>query len=417
MPEGLSAMQENVFETLKNRGYIAQVTHEEEVRELLSTTRATLYIGFDPTADSLHVGHFIQMMVMAHLQRAGHRPIVLLGGGTGMVGDPSGRSDLRQVLQETTIQDNVNRFRRQMKILLDFSDDRAIMLDNAEWLLPLNYISFLREIGSQFSVNRMLSAECFKQRLEKGLSFLEFNYMLMQAYDFLVLYQRYGCTLQLGGDDQWSNILAGVDLIRRKEQANAYGMTFQLLTTHAGTKMGKTASGALWLDAEKTSPFEFYQYWRNIDDADVIKCLKLLTFVSLDEIHAYARLTDERINDAKKRLAFEVTKIIHGEATAHAVQKQAQELFEGQGRSDKMPTTRINPAELERGLPLLDLLVNIRLIPSKGEGRRLVQQKGLSINGTPVDDPFHMITLADFAGSEAIIRKGKKTFHRLICSD
>ena len=409
-------MQENVFDTLKNRGYIAQITHEDEVRSLLASSRATFYIGFDPTADSLHVGHFIQMMVMAHLQRAGHRPIVLLGGGTGMVGDPSGRSDLRQVLHTDTIQNNVNRFREQMKILLDFSHDKAIMLDNAEWLLPLNYISFLRDIGSQFSVNRMLTAECFRQRLEKGLSFLEFNYMLMQAYDFLVLYQRYGCTLQLGGDDQWSNILAGVDLIRRKEQANAYGMTFQLLTTHTGTKMGKTAGGAVWLDPQKTSPFEFYQYWRNIDDADVIKCLKLLTFVPLDEINAYAELADEKINEAKKRLAIEVTRIVHGEAAAEDAYRQAKDLFEGKGRSEQMPTTELTSSDLADGIPLLDLLLKIGMIPSKGEGRRLIQQNGLTVNGRVVEDLNHRVTQADFEDSEAIIRKGKKTFYRLLLS-
>lgn len=406
-------MPENVFDTLLNRGYIAQVTHEEEVRSLLAKPGAVFYIGFDPTADSLHVGHFIQMMVMAHLQKAGHRPIVLLGGGTGMVGDPSGRSDLRQVLTEDTIRANVNRFRRQMDILLDFSDGKAMMVDNAEWLLPLNYVTFLREIGSLFSVNRMLTAECFRQRLEKGLSFLEFNYMLMQAYDFLVLYRRYGCRLQLGGDDQWSNILAGVDLVRRKEQGEAYGMTFRLLTTKSGVKMGKTAGGAVWLDAAKTAPFEFYQYWRNIDDADVINCLKLLTFVSLDEIAAYARLTDSAINEAKKRLAWEVTAIVHSREAADRAADQAADLFEGSGRSDTMPTTALSPDEYIKGIDLLELLLRIGLIPSKGEGRRLIQQNGISLNGETVRDIGHRLQAADLVSGEAIIRKGKKTYHRI----
>jgi tyrosyl-tRNA synthetase len=410
-------MPDNVFDTLKNRGYIAQVTHEDEVRDLLAVPGTTFYIGFDPTADSLHVGHFIQMMVMAHLQKAGHRPIVLLGGGTGMVGDPSGRSDLRQVLTEETIRNNVNRFREQMKILIDFSADRAIMVDNADWLLSLNYVSFLREIGSLFSVNRMLTAECFRQRLEKGLSFLEFNYMLMQAYDFLVLYRRFGCRLQLGGDDQWSNILAGVDLVRRKEQGEAYGMTFKLLTTKAGVKMGKTAGGAVWLDAAKTTPFAFYQYWRNIDDADVVNCLKLLTFVDLDEIAAYAGLTDAAINEAKKRLAWEVTSIVHGEEAADRAAAQAAELFGGEGRSDKMPTTQLTEEELETGVGLLDLLLRIGLIPSKGEGRRLMQQNGLSLNGQTVQDVNRRLEAADLANGEAIIRKGKKIYHRVTGQD
>ncbi|MDW7657473.1 MAG: tyrosine--tRNA ligase [Bacillota bacterium] len=410
-------MPDNVFDTLKSRGYIAQVTHEEEVRDLLAGPGTAFYIGFDPTADSLHVGHFIQMMVMAHLQKAGHRPIVLLGGGTGMVGDPSGRSDLRQVLTEETIRNNVNRFREQMKILIDFSAEKAIMVDNADWLLSLNYVSFLREIGSLFSVNRMLTAECFRQRLEKGLSFLEFNYMLMQAYDFLVLYRRYGCRLQLGGDDQWSNILAGVDLVRRKEQGEAYGMTFRLLTTKAGVKMGKTAGGAVWLDAAKTTPFAFYQYWRNIDDADVVNCLKLLTFVELDEIAAYARLTDAAINEAKIRLAWEVTSIVHGKEAADRAAAQAADLFGGEGRSDKMPTTQLSVSELNSGVGLLDLLLRIGLIPSKGEGRRLMQQNGLSLNGQTVQDVNRQLGTADLVNGEAIIRKGKKIYHRIIGPD
>lgn len=406
-------MAENVFDTLVERGYLAQVTHEKEVRDLLSRPGVSFYIGFDPTADSLHVGHFVQMMVMSHLQRAGHRPIVLLGGGTGMVGDPSGRSDLRQVLTVETIQNNVNRFREQMKILLDFSDDKALMVDNADWLLPLNYVEFLRDIGAHFSVNRMLTADCYRQRLEKGLTFLEFNYMLMQAYDFLVLYRRYNCQMQLGGDDQWSNILAGVDLVRRKDQGEAFGMTFRLLATTAGTKMGKTARGALWLDAGKTSPFEFYQYWRNIDDADVINCMKLLTFMSMEEIGEYAKLTDSSINQGKKKLAFEITAIVHGQAEAANAQQQAEDLFENTGRSDSMPKTAIDRIRLSSGVALIDVLLEAGLIPSKGEGRRLMQQNGIYLNGQPVNDIGRQLSEADFTGGEAIVRKGKKIYHAL----
>ncbi|HBP37835.1 MAG TPA: tyrosine--tRNA ligase [Clostridiales bacterium] len=406
-------MAENVFDTLVARGYVAQVTHEKEVRELLAKPGATFYIGFDPTADSLHVGHFLQMMVMAHMQRAGHRPIALLGGGTGMVGDPSGRSDLRRVMTVETIRENIRRFREQMKILLDFSQDRAIMVDNADWLLQLNYIDFLREIGSCFSVNRMLTSECYKQRLEKGLTFLEFNYMLMQAYDFLMLYRKYRCQLQLGGDDQWSNILAGVELVRRKDQGEAFGMTFRLLTTSAGVKMGKTAKGAVWLDPNKTSPADFYQYWRNIDDSDVINCLKLLTFLSLDEIAGYARLADSSINEAKKRLAYEVTKIVHGVAQADAARRQAEELFEQGGRSDSMPRTWLDRQRLAAGIPLVDLLLESHLAPSKSEGRRLIQQGGIYLNDQPITGLGRMVVAEDFTGGEAILRKGKKAFHAL----
>jgi tyrosyl-tRNA synthetase len=320
---------------------------------------------------------------------------------------------LRQVLSVETIRDNVNRFRQQMRILLDFSEGGALMVDNADWLMPLNYIEFLREIGSQFSVNRMLTAESIKQRLEKGLSFLEFNYMLMQAYDFLMLYRKYGCTLQLGGDDQWSNILAGVDLVRRKDQGEAFGMTFRLLTTSAGIKMGKTAKGAVWLDPAKTKPFEFYQYWRNIDDADVINCMKLLTFLPMDEIRGYAAMTDAAINDAKKRLAYEVTKIVHGQGIADDVSRQASDLFEGAGQSDQMARTVISPDRLANGLSLLDLLAEIKLIPSKGEGRRLMQQNGIYLNDKPVSDFTYLLSPSDFTDNQAIIRKGKKIFHCL----
>ncbi len=406
-------MAQNVFDTLKERGYLAQVTHEQEVRELLGKPGAVFYIGFDPTADSLHVGHFVQMMVMAHMQQAGHKPIALLGGGTGMIGDPSGRSDLRQVLTVESIQHNVNRFKEQMKILIDFSDDKAVMVDNADWLLDLNYIEFIRDIGSQFSVNRMLTAECYKQRLEKGLTFLEFNYMLLQAFDFLMLFRKHNCQLQLGGDDQWSNILAGVDLVRRKDQGASFGMTFKLLTTSAGTKMGKTAGGAVWLDPNKTAPFDFYQYWRNIDDADVVNCMKLLTFMPMEEIAEYAKLEDSAINEAKKKLAWEVTAIVHGRETADSVKKQAEDLFERGGRSDDMPSTAISTAALEQGPLLLDIMLEAKLIPSKGEGRRLIQQGGVYLNDTQINDFSRVLTESDFADNEAIIRKGKKVYHRL----
>ena len=406
-------MDKPVFDILKERGYLAQVTDEDAVRDLLAKPGVSFYIGFDPTADSLHVGHFIQMMVMAHMQRAGHRPIVLLGGGTAMVGDPSGRTDMRSMLTREDIVHNVTRFRDQMRILLDFDNDHAVMVDNAEWLLDLNYVEFLREIGSCFSVNRMLTADCFKQRMEKGLSFLEFNYMLMQAYDFLVLYRRERCLLELGGDDQWSNILAGIDLVRRKEQADVYGMTFRLLTTSEGTKMGKTARGALWLDREKTPPFDFYQYWRNIGDPDVENCMKLLTFLPLPEIADY-HFDDERVNEAKKRLAYEVTAIVHGKEAADTARTQAEELFERGGRSDTMPTTSLDAADLSEGRPLLDVLLDAGVIPSKGEGRRLVAQGGLYLNDIAVDDPNRMLSPSDFVEGEAIVRKGKKVYHRLL---
>jgi len=406
-------MADNVFDTLKERGYIAQVTHEAEVRTLLSKPGVTFYIGFDPTADSLHVGHFVQMMVMAHMQRAGHRPIALLGGGTGMIGDPSGRSDLRQVLTPEIIAHNVARFREQMKILIDFADDKAIMVDNADWLMKLNYVEFLRDIGAHFSVNRMLTADCYKQRLEKGLTFLEFNYMLMQSYDFLMLYRRFNCKMQLGGDDQWSNILGGVELVRRKDQGDAYGMTFRLLTTSAGVKMGKTAKGAVWLDPEKTPPADFYQYWRNIDDADVINCLKLLTFIPLNEIEAYTALRDAEINEAKKRLAFEVTAIVHGEEAARQAKKQAEDLFEGGGHSDTLPTTVLTDEQLKASPLLIDILLSAGLIPSKGEGRRLMSQGGVYLNEQPVHDFARTLGQSDFADGEAMIRKGKKIYHRL----
>ncbi|HHU06818.1 MAG TPA: tyrosine--tRNA ligase [Clostridiaceae bacterium] len=401
----------SVFEVLQERGFIAQISHEEEVQEYLSKPGATFYIGFDPTADSLHVGHFVQLMAMAHMQRAGHRPIALLGGGTGMIGDPSGRTDLRKVMTIETIRHNVERFKKQMEIVIDFSDDKAIMLDNAEWLLPLNYIEFIREIGSQFTVNRMLTAEAYKQRMEHGLTFLEFNYMLLQAYDFLELYRRYECRLQLGGDDQWSNILAGTDLIRRKEKGHAYGMTLTLLTTSTGEKMGKTVGGAVWLDPEKLKPYDFYQYWRNIDDADVINCLKLLTFMSLEEISDYSGLEGQELNLAKQRLAYEVTKIVHGEEIANEVEQAAKEIFSGSGAAANMPEIKFPASEKER--PLLDLLTEAKIIPSRSEGRRLIQQKGISLNDKVLEDFDYVLNEGDIIDNAVIIRKGKKRYYRL----
>jgi len=406
-------MTGNVFDTLEARGYISQATHRDEIYEKLSKPGVSFYIGFDPTADSLHVGHFVQMMVMSHMQQAGHHPIALMGAGTAMVGDPSGRTDMRQMLTVETIQYNVSRFVSQMGTVVDFTNGRASLVNNADWLLKLNYIEFLRDIGPHFSVNRMLTFDCYKNRLEKGLSFLEFNYMLMQSYDFLYLYKNYGCTLQLGGDDQWSNILGGVELIRRKEQGEAFGLTFTLLTTSEGKKMGKTAKGAVWLDPNKTTPYEFYQYWRNVDDADVIKCMKLLTFISLDEIAEYAKLSDAAVNEAKKRLAFEVTKIVHGEELADAVRKQTEDLFEKGGRSDDMATTVVTPGDLASGVSILDLLCQAKLTASKGEAKRLIAQNGINLNDIAVSDPFYLLTDKDFSSGEAIIRKGKKIYHRI----
>lgn len=403
----------NVYDVLKERGFIAQCTNEEAVRERLAKPSCTFYIGFDPTADSLHVGHFLTMMAMAHLQRAGHRPIALMGGGTGFVGDPSGRSDLRKVLSAETIAHNVACFKEQMKRLIDFSDDKAIIVDNADWLRPLNYIDFLRDIGAHFSVNRMLTAEAYKQRMEKGLTFLEFNYMLMQAYDFLYLHREYNCELEFGGDDQWSNILAGVDLIRRKEQKEVYGLTFTLLTNSQGQKMGKTASGAVWLDANKLSPYDFFQYWRNVDDADVIKLMKLLTFMPLEEIASYAQLQDAAINEAKEKLAYEVTKIIHGEVAAEQALAQARALFSGSGTSEHMPSTEIDAEQLTEWT-LIDILMHCQLAPSKGEARRLIQQGGIRVNDIQIQDFAHQLKAEDFMGGELILKKGKKVYHKLV---
>ena len=401
----------NVLDELLDRGYIKQFTHEAETRELLEKEKITFYIGFDPTADSLHVGHFIALMFMAHMQRAGHRPIALLGGGTAMVGDPSGKTDMRKMLTKDQIQHNVDSIKKQMERFIDFSDDKAILVNNGEWLLNLNYVDFLRDVGTHFSVNRMLSAECFKQRLEKGLSFLEFNYMLMQGYDFYVLNQKYGCKMQLGGDDQWSNMIAGVELVRRKAQGEAFAMTCTLLTNSQGQKMGKTVGGALWLDAEKTSPFDFYQYWRNVDDADVEKCLALLTFLPMDEVRRLGSLEGAQINEAKKVLAYEVTKLVHGEEEAKKAQDAANALFSGGADMSNVPTVTVSRDVL--GTSLLDVLANNKIVPSKSEGRRLIQQGGLSINGEKVAEVARALTEEDFKDGSALIKRGKKNYNKI----
>jgi tyrosyl-tRNA synthetase len=404
---------QTVFDTLKERGYIAQTTDEEAIRKLLSKPGVSFYIGFDPTADSLHVGHFVALMVMSHMQKAGHNPIALLGGGTAMVGDPTGKTDMRKMMTPEIIAYNASCFQRQMAGLVDFSEGKAIMVNNGDWLLKLNYVDFLREVGVHFSVNRMLAAECFKQRLEKGLSFLEFNYMLMQGYDFYYLFKNNNCLMQLGGDDQWANILGGIELVRKKDAKEVFGLTFKLLTTSEGKKMGKTEKGAVWLDPTKTTPFDFYQYWRNTNDPDVINCMKLLTFVSMDEIKEYETYKDEKINEVKKRLAYEVTRIVHGEDEALRCQAQALALFEQGGKSDTMPTTVLTEDEKTNGIGLLDLMFKAGLIPSKGEGRRLIQQGGVYINDVVITDPAKVFTQADFVEGEAIVRKGKKVYHRL----
>jgi len=402
----------NVYDTLLERGYIKQLTHEEEMKKILEKEKVTFYIGFDPTADSLHVGHFIAMMFMAHMQRAGHRPIALVGGGTAMIGDPSGKTDMRKMLSKEEIDHNISCIKSQLSKLIDFSDDKAILENNANWLLNLNYVDFIRDIGVHFSVNRMLTAECFKQRLEKGLSFLEFNYMLMQGYDFLVLNEKYGCTMQLGGDDQWSNIIAGMELIRRKESKASYGMTCTLLTNSEGKKMGKTENGALWLDADKTSPYDFYQYWRNVSDSDVEKCLSLLTFVPMDEVRRLGALKDAEINEAKKVLAFEVTKLIHGEEEAIKAQTAAEALFGGGVDMSNVPTVSI-PAEM-KSAGLMDILVYTKVLPSKAEARRLIEQGGLTINDKKIEDKNATLLEEDFKEGSVLIKKGKKKYYSLI---
>ena len=405
----------NVYDVLKERGFIQQVTHEEPVRELLGKEKVTFYIGFDATADSLHVGPFLQLMVMAHMQKAGHRPIALIGGGTTMVGDPTGKTDMRKMLTREEIQANSEKFKAQISKFIDFSDGKAIMVDNADWLLNLNYIEFLREIGVHFSVNRMLTAECFKSRLEgKGLSFIEFNYMLMQSYDFLVLYRKYGCVLELGGDDQWSNIIGGVELIRRVEGKDAYGMTFTLLTNSEGKKMGKTEKGALWLDPNKTSPYDFYQYWRNVPDSDVEKCLALLTFLPMDEVRRLGSLKDAEINEAKKVLAYEVTRIVHGEEEAIKAQKAAEALFGGAGDMSSIPSVEVSEKDLEQGIKLIDLAVIAGLTPSKSEARRAIQQGGMSVNGKKVTDIDTVVGKADLEDGHILLQRGKKSFCRVV---
>ena len=402
----------NVYDELKERGFIAQATHENEIRDLFEKEKVTFYIGFDPTADSLHVGHFMGMMAMAHLQKAGLRPICLIGGGTGTIGDPSGKTDMRKMMTDEIIEHNCNCFKKQMERFIDFSDDKALMVNNAEWLRKLNYIDLLRDVGAHFSVNRMLTAECYKQRLERGLTFLEFNYMIMQAYDFMELGNRYGCKLEMGGDDQWSNIIAGVELIRRKQAKAAFGLTFTLLTTSEGKKMGKTEKGALWLDPEKTSPYDFYQYWRNVADSDVEKCLGLLTFLPMDEVRRLGALQDQAINEAKKVLAYEVTKLVHGEVEAEKAQQAAEALFSGQGNLENVPTLEIRSEDF--GTKLIDVLTREGVFSSKGEGRRLVQQNGLSLNDERISDADRNLTEADLGEDGALVKKGKKKYYRLV---
>jgi tyrosyl-tRNA synthetase len=405
---------ENVFDTLKERGLIAQTTHEDEIRKILGEKKITFYIGFDPTADSLHIGHFMQLIVMKHMQNAGHRPIILLGGGTTMVGDPTGKTDMRPMITQEIIQHNADNFKKQMSKFIDFEDGKAIMVNNADWLLGLNYVDFLREVGVHFSVNRMLSAECFKTRMEKGLTFLEFNYMLMQGFDFYKLNKEYDCLMEFGGDDQWANILGGIELIRRKEGKQAYGMTFTLLTTSEGKKMGKTEKGALWLDPEKVSPYEFYQYWRNVDDKDVIRLLKLVTFIPMEQIREYEKLEGQELNKIKCLLAYEVTKMVHGEEAAKQANDAATAIFAGGSNTENMPSAEISKSEIESGINVLDMLVNVKLCPSKSEARRLVQQNGLSINGEKVSGVDTIINSEYFKDGEMIVKKGKKTFLKLI---
>ncbi|MGI6065893.1 MAG: tyrosine--tRNA ligase [Bacillota bacterium] len=403
----------NVFDLLMERGFIEQATHEEEIRELLGREPVTFYIGFDPTADSLHVGHFVQIMVMMHMQKAGHRPIALFGGGTAMVGDPSGKTDMRKMLTREEISNNVASFKKQFSKFIEFGPDRAFMVNNADWLLELNYVKFLREIGRHFSVNRMLTAECFKTRMEKGLTFLEFNYMLMQSYDFLELYRRYNCRLQLGGNDQWSNILGGVELIRRADNGDAFGLTFKLLTTSEGKKMGKTEAGAIWLDPKKTSPYDFYQYWRNVDDPDVENCLALLTFLPIAEVKRLASLEGAEINQAKEILAYEVTKLVHGKEEAEKAAQAAKALFGGGTDSADMPFTEIPRERFAAGLDILTILMEAGLISSKGEGRRLVQQGGIYLGEDRVDDFGLLIKEKDFSQGKLLLRKGKKVYHQI----
>lgn len=405
----------NVFEILKERGFIEQITHEEEVKALLEKESVKFYIGFDPTADSLHVGHFIQVIVMMHMQRAGHVPIALIGGGTAKVGDPSGKTDMRKMLTNETIEENGTKMLNQMRKYITLDGEKGIPANNADWLDNLNYVQFLREVGSKFNVNKMLQAECFKQRMESGLSFLEFNYMIMQGYDFLELNRRFGCNMQLGGNDQWSNIIAGVELTRKVEQKQVYGLTFKLLTTSAGVKMGKTVAGALWIDPEKTTPFEMFQYLRNVEDADVENCLALLTFLPMDEVRRLGSLEGAEINKAKETLAFEFVKILHGEEEAKKALDAAKALFKGGADMSNVPTSELAKADFEgEGMGILDLLNAVGLAPSRSEARRNVQQGGVAINGEKVTTIDHKITVADFGDEGVLIKKGKKKFHRVL---
>ncbi len=403
-----------IYDELVARGLIAQVTDEEEIKELINNGKATFYIGFDPTADSLHVGHFMALCLMKRLQMAGNKPIALIGGGTAMIGDPSGRSDMRQMMTKETIEHNCECFKKQMSKFIDFSEGKALMVNNADWLLDLNYVDVLREVGAHFSVNRMLSHECYKQRMERGLTFLEFNYMIMQSYDFFELFQKYGCNMQFGGDDQWANMLGGTELIRRKLGKNACAMTITLLLNSEGKKMGKTQSGAVWLDPNKTSPFDFYQYWRNVADADVLKCIRMLTFLPLEQIDEMDSWEGSQLNQAKEILAFELTKLVHGEEEAQKAQDAARALFAGGGNADNMPTTNLTADDFneEGKIGILDLMLKAELVTSKAEARRGVQQGGVTVNGDKVNDPFATFTKADFE-SDFVLKKGKKNFRKI----
>jgi len=403
-----------VFEELKARGLLAQLTDEEEIKELINNGKATFYIGFDPTADSLHVGHFMALCLMKRLQMAGNKPIALIGGGTGMIGDPSGKSDMRKMMTAETIQHNCECFKKQMSRFIDFGEGKAMMINNADWLLKLNYVELLREVGACFSVNNMLRAECYKQRMEKGLSFLEFNYMIMQSYDFYKLYQDYGCNMQFGGDDQWSNMLGGTELIRRKLGKDAYAMTITLLLNSEGKKMGKTENGAVWLDAEKTSPYDFFQYWRNVGDADVIKCMKMLTFMSLDEIAEYEKLEGSELNKAKEKLAYELTELVHGKEEADKALEAARNIFSGAGVSANMPTTTLTDDDFTDGkIALSAILVKCGLCSSNGDAKRSIKEGGISVNDEKVTDFAKAYEKAEL-GEETVIRKGKKNFHKVV---
>ena len=399
----------NIFEELTQRGYTEQLTHPEEIKNLLDNESISFYIGFDPTADSLHVGHFISLMVASHMQKAGHRPIILIGGGTATIGDPSGKTDMRRMMSREEIDHNVECFKKQIAKFLSFEgENSAIIVNNADWLLDLKFINFAREIGSLFSINKMLAAECYKQRMERGLTFFELSYMLMQSYDFLYLHDKYGCKLQMGGNDQWSNILGGVDLIRRIGHSDSYGLTFKLLTTKEGKKMGKTEKGALWLDATKTSPYDFYQYWRNIDDADVKTVLSLLTFLPMEKVEELSNLKDEKINEAKKVAAYEITKLIHGEEEAKKAEEASNALFGGQGSLDNMPTVTV-----ASNISILDAIIQVGFAPSKGQARQLITQGGISLNDTKISDTNYILSDTDFKDGFAILKKGKKSYYKL----